>query len=406
MIREGAKPILQNSTTSMKANQLIIINKLTKKASLLLDCNNLLHQESNVFMITKVSARNITDRQNNIYYIDLNYEDIRLLDLILLKLVNHFNWLNSFVIMLYSSRVWRYLFWTIKSLDPDVIYVIDTLWPNLFGKKIRQSLPNIPVASGINPCLVNKVNKSLSYDSNIMVSIVLPVYNGERYLSESIESCLSQTHKNIELIVVNDGSRDRSSQIIKNYAIKDSRILVLEHNVNRGLAAALNTGLNKAKGQFFTWTSHDNKYEVDAIEILARYLCKWREIDFVYSAYYALDEIGQVANEPTYLPPPWKLNKGNVVGPFFMFRREVWERVGEYRLDREYVEDYDYWVRIYKAGFEMMRLDVPAYYYRRHGSSMTSRAAQRERELRQMVINDYFEEKKMSARYIKEIKTL
>ena len=99
-----------------------------------------------------------------------------------------------------------------------------------------------------------------------LVSIILPTYNGAKYLCQSISSCLLQSHENIELIIVVDGSTDETIEILKQ--IDDSRLRIIIHEKNRGLPASLNTGLKAAKGDFLSWTSDDNIYMGYAIEVL------------------------------------------------------------------------------------------------------------------------------------------
>src|SRR5438128_1966436 len=91
-----------------------------------------------------------------------------------------------------------------------------------------------------------------------LVSVILPTHNGSKYLRQSIESCLSQTYLDIELIVVDDGSMDETSAILE--SLTDDRVRKIRHQTNRGLSAALNTGCAEARGEYLTWTSDDNLY--------------------------------------------------------------------------------------------------------------------------------------------------
>jgi len=127
------------------------------------------------------------------------------------------------------------------------------------------------------------------------VSIVIPVYNGSIYLSEAIDSALMQTYKNIEVIVVNDGSTDggKSDQIAKSYGDK-IRYFIKE---NGGVSSALNVGVNEMTGEYFSWLSHDDVYFPEKIE---------RQIDFirsnpgtklVTSNFVFIDEHGKVTGE-------------------------------------------------------------------------------------------------------------
>ena len=105
-----------------------------------------------------------------------------------------------------------------------------------------------------------------------LISIILPVYNGEKYLSQSISSCLNQTYTNLELIIVNDCSNDTTLAIANSYAEIDSRVIIVNNKENKKLPASLNIGHQIAKGDYITWTSDDNIYELNAMEILLEVL--------------------------------------------------------------------------------------------------------------------------------------
>ena len=104
------------------------------------------------------------------------------------------------------------------------------------------------------------------------VSIVLPVYNGETYLSLAVESILRQTYGNWELIIVDDCSADNSYGIAKSYAKKDPRITVYKNRENKKLPRSLNAGFCMATGDLFTWTSDDNILKPETIERTNLYL--------------------------------------------------------------------------------------------------------------------------------------
>ena len=99
---------------------------------------------------------------------------------------------------------------------------------------------------------------------NPLVSIIIPVYNGSNYMCEAIDSALAQTYKNIEIIVVNDGSDDagKTEEIARNYG---NKIRYICKN-NGGVSTALNTGIANMKGLYFSWLSHDDIYTPDKIE--------------------------------------------------------------------------------------------------------------------------------------------
>lgn len=100
---------------------------------------------------------------------------------------------------------------------------------------------------------------------SIKVSVVMPVYNAEKYLKRSIESILNQTLKELELILVNDGSKDRSIDICREYEQKDSRIIVVDKK-NEGACIARNTGIHLAKGEYLQLVDADDYCELNMLE--------------------------------------------------------------------------------------------------------------------------------------------
>jgi len=106
--------------------------------------------------------------------------------------------------------------------------------------------------------------------STPLVSIIIPVYNSEPYLEECIDSIINQTYRSIEIILINDGSTDRSHEIAKSYPIKDDRIIVLSQP-NRGVSAARNAGLNVAKGEYVLFVDSDDTIREDSVEVLCRH---------------------------------------------------------------------------------------------------------------------------------------
>lgn len=145
-----------------------------------------------------------------------------------------------------------------------------------------------------------------------MVSVVLPVFNCEKYLGEAADSVLSQTYPNIELIIVDDGSSDRSGEIADSYLKKDSRVKVI-HQKNMKLPAALNNGFKIASGEYYTWTSADNIMLPDCLEILAAELERDRTCDMVFGNMRLIDENGEILRgKGWYEFPPLS---GNVILP-------------------------------------------------------------------------------------------
>lgn len=103
--------------------------------------------------------------------------------------------------------------------------------------------------------------------SDFLVSVIVPVYNSEKYLHRCLESIINQTYKNIEIILIDDGSTDNSGKICDEYALKDGRIKVI-HTENKGPAAARNKGIENSRGEFIFFVDADDFIENNAIDLL------------------------------------------------------------------------------------------------------------------------------------------
>lgn len=236
---------------------------------------------------------------------------------------------------------------------------------------------------------------------NPLVSIVLPVYNGEKYLKESIESVLNQSYKSLELIIVNDCSTDSSETIIKEYLQKDNRIIYIKNQVNSKLPRSLNNGFAKAKGKYFTWTSDDNIFHNNAIENMVNYLEKNKDVQMVYCDYNIINEKGDFVETITVEEPERIIYK-NIIGACFLYRGELARKIGGYALDRFLVEDYEYWLRINLNG-NIGVLHKCLYDYRCHSSSLSEtkkQEVQKElKRLRYFYLTEY-ERKKLPLNFI------
>jgi glycosyltransferase involved in cell wall biosynthesis len=201
-----------------------------------------------------------------------------------------------------------------------------------------------------------------------LVSIVLPVYNGEKFLAKSIESCLNQTYQNLELIIVNDCSTDNTLEIALLYASKDNRIRILNNTENKKLPASLNIGHKQAIGDYFTWTSDDNFYEFNAIETLLNALIE-NKVDIVYSNIFLINQLGENKRESNFVDFENVLF-GNYIGACFLYAKGVFDRNAGYKENLFLVEDYDFWLRAieHSVYFQLKR---NLYSYRKHTESLT-----------------------------------
>lgn len=208
-----------------------------------------------------------------------------------------------------------------------------------------------------------------------IISVVLPTFNGSRYLGESIESVIAQTFYDWELIIVDDGSTDETPGVIQSFEKRDKRIRGIRCNKNGGLPNALNTGIRAATGKYFTWTSDDNMYLRDALMVMYDYLEKNTEIPMVCTNMIWVDNEAKILHEHSVFSNSVLLVK-DVVGACFLYRRDVVNKIGEYNADKFLVEDYDYWIRIRKHYGVIGYLPGVFYIYRQHEKSLTGKNLQ------------------------------
>ena len=219
------------------------------------------------------------------------------------------------------------------------------------------------------------------------VSIVLPVYNGERYLREALDSILGQSFNDWELICVNDCSTDTTPAILEEYRAKDGRISIINNDINQKLPRSLNIGFAAAKGEFFTWTSDDNVYLPKAIETMRDFLVTNPTCPMVTADMEIIDSEGAVGERVNFERQTFYVR--NSVGACFMYRRSVYEKIGGYDVDKFLVEDYDYWLRIWRDCGEIRRIPQVLYRYRRHDNSLSITKMQLVRQRHINLIMDY-----------------
>lgn len=202
------------------------------------------------------------------------------------------------------------------------------------------------------------------------ISIVLPTFNGEKYIRQAIDSILKQTFQDWELIIVNDCSTDNTLQIINAYREIDSRIRVICNSENQKLPCSLNIGFRNSNGKFLTWTSDDNYYLPQALEIMYQYLCDNRKMYMVCAKMNMIDDSNHVIG---VIQPYNELQMFyyNCVGACFMYKREVLECLGDYDIELFLVEDYDYWLRVIEQYNYIGYIDQILYAYRTHNNSLT-----------------------------------
>jgi glycosyltransferase involved in cell wall biosynthesis len=203
--------------------------------------------------------------------------------------------------------------------------------------------------------------------STPLISVVLPTYNRVGMLRAAIESVLAQTETRFELIVVDDGSSDGTSELVAEFAKRDERVGLIRQT-NLRLPRALNNGFRAARGELRTWTSDDNRYFPDAFALLSRALLDDPQLALVHAEMLSRTRDGALY-VPTKNPTDhWHSNK---VGAAFMYRAVLADRAGEYDPEIFLGEDYDYWLRLGLVG-GVRHLPFIVYEYAFHEGSLTS----------------------------------
>lgn len=189
--------------------------------------------------------------------------------------------------------------------------------------------------------------------TNPKVSIVIPVYNGGDYLGEAIESALAQTYKNIEVLVVNDGSNDngQTERIVRSYG---ERVRYFS-KLNGGVASALNYAITEMTGEYFSWLSHDDLYTKDKVEKEMRALSRMSHNDIViYSDYSTFTNnsenavIVQLKGVPSENFRYWITVENKLHGCTLLIPRRAFEKVGSFNESLRTTQDYDLWFRMAK----------------------------------------------------------
>lgn len=210
---------------------------------------------------------------------------------------------------------------------------------------------------------------------NPKVSIVIPVYNGSDYLKEAIESALAQTYDNIEIIIVNDGSKDdgKTEQIAMSYG---DRIGYFKKE-NGGVSTALNLAIRNMQGDYFSWLSHDDIYFSEKIKIQVEYLSKQENKNLVlYSDYAYINEKSEIINNislPHYEAKkfrPFFIQGGYVNGCTLLIPKICFDACGLFNTKLKITQDYELWFVISEK-FEFHHLSDILVYSRIHENQVT-----------------------------------
>ncbi len=204
------------------------------------------------------------------------------------------------------------------------------------------------------------------------VTVYITNYNYGKYISKAIKSCLEQSFKNIEIIIIDDGSTDNSRKIINKFVSKHSNVYVI-FKKNKGLIASCNTALRVARGKYILRLDADDWLDRNAIEIMHLKIEKNKDVELLFSDYYEVDENGKVLH--TIRRHDFrrvKLYDQPAHGACTLFKRKTLLLNGGYDENFNAQDGVDIWLR-FREKFKIMNLNIPLFYYRKHGSSLSDK---------------------------------
>ena len=193
-----------------------------------------------------------------------------------------------------------------------------------------------------------------------LVSVVIPVFNGERFLREAVESVLAQKYAPLEIIMVDDGSTDGTADVARSLP-ETVRYL---HQSNQGPAAARNRGIEHAQGSLIAFADADDLWPEDKLALQLPYLMRDPAAEIV------MGRIQQVLLSETgaenFAEPAFSVNLGSAI-----IRKSVFERIGLFDETMRYSEDVDWFMRAREGGAAIVTIDAVTLLYRQHDQNMT-----------------------------------
>ncbi len=199
-----------------------------------------------------------------------------------------------------------------------------------------------------------------------LVSIIIPVYNMEEFLRETLDSVLATTYPQLEVVLVDDGSKDSSLLIAQEYEAKDSRLRVLTQP-NSGACTARNHAVRESKGEYILPVDGDNLISSDFVSLAVEELLKDAEVKVVTPrANFIGDKEGE------WILPPFSLHllaTHNLMDTTAMYRKADWVRIGGYCDELMTREDWDFWISMLKDGGKVVKLPKITFFYRRRAGS-------------------------------------
>lgn len=219
-----------------------------------------------------------------------------------------------------------------------------------------------------------------------LVSVIIPCYNLGQYLCDAVDSVLSQTHKNIEIIIVNDGSTDPyTNELLSNFSKPNTIVLT---TANQGLPAARNYGISAAKGDFVCCLDSDDMYHPEFIRKSVQVMSDDQagKLGFVTTWAQFIGDSSVIWKTDNY--EPYKLAVENVIHVASLFRKSCWKMVGGYNVKFTGYADWNFWVSIVSKGYQWVCIPEALFYYRVRSNSMVTKSDANRIELYHLLVTE------------------
>ena len=239
------------------------------------------------------------------------------------------------------------------------------------------------------------------------VSLLMTAYNSGKYIAEAIESALSQTMSDFELIIRDDSSTDNTLEIIHQYAGKDPRIVVIEGD-HVGMALGYNETIERAAGQYIGFLDSDDLISPITLESACAVMDEDPDAALVYTDYYDMSEDGsrvKYGNRCKIPYSPKRLLVDLMVFHFRFFRRSTFDRIGVFHSDMEMAFDYDLILRISEK-LKIVHLPRPLYRYRNHSNSVSYSRTYEQIEASKRAVEKALERRGMADEYELQVQIL
>lgn len=234
-------------------------------------------------------------------------------------------------------------------------------------------------------------------DQNL-ISILMPTYNVERFVEEAVRSILTQTYKQIELIVVDDCSTDGTYEILQRLQKEDTRIKLYRNEINSKICKTLNKAFHYAKGAYIGRMDGDDVSTPERFEVLKQFLDNHSNVAVVGSNLISIDEDGKEFSRKRYIRTNQYIQFGNryqsCVSHFWLARREIYDMLGGYR-EVPFVEDWDFLLRGENAGFQYANVDEYVYKCRIRNGNTGSTNGLKQRKAGKYICNLHKKEAKI-----------